>query len=166
MPTTYEPIATTTLGSAATEIVFSSIPATYTDLRLIVTGTHSVTTYLRFRFNGDTATNYSVVQLYGNGSGSASAGVLNSVTSLATGANVQQSTTIPYFISLDLFSYAGSNNKTSLCLVSNDLNGTGETAAVTGLYRSTVAITSLTIFPFSGNLNAGTIATLYGIQAA
>ena len=36
MPATYEPIATTTLGSAATNITFSSIPATYTDLRLVL----------------------------------------------------------------------------------------------------------------------------------
>jgi hypothetical protein len=32
MAKTYEPIATTTLGSAAASITFSSIPATYTDL--------------------------------------------------------------------------------------------------------------------------------------
>jgi hypothetical protein len=36
MATTYEPIATTTLGTAAAFITFSSIPATYTDLRLVV----------------------------------------------------------------------------------------------------------------------------------
>jgi hypothetical protein len=36
MPATYEPIATTTLGTAAAFITFSSIPATYTDLRLVI----------------------------------------------------------------------------------------------------------------------------------
>ena len=36
MATTYEPIATTTLGSAAASITFSSIAGTYTDLRLVL----------------------------------------------------------------------------------------------------------------------------------
>jgi hypothetical protein len=36
MATTYEKIATTTLGTAAATFTFSSIPATYTDLRLVV----------------------------------------------------------------------------------------------------------------------------------
>jgi hypothetical protein len=35
MPATYEPIATTTLGTAAATITFSSIPATYSDLMQI-----------------------------------------------------------------------------------------------------------------------------------
>jgi hypothetical protein len=36
MATTYEAIQTTTLGSAAALITFSSIPATYTDLILVL----------------------------------------------------------------------------------------------------------------------------------
>ena len=36
---TYEPIATQTLASAAASITFSSIAATYTDLRLVLTCT-------------------------------------------------------------------------------------------------------------------------------
>jgi hypothetical protein len=62
---TYEPIATTTLGTATSSFTFSSIPATYTDLRLVigwVSGTNP-----RIRFNSDTATSYSQTAMYGDG---------------------------------------------------------------------------------------------------
>ena len=38
MALTYEPIASTTLGSSASSISFNSISTAYTDLRLIVSG--------------------------------------------------------------------------------------------------------------------------------
>ena len=52
MPATYEPIATTTLGSAAASITFSSIAGTYTDLRLVMVGTTSASDWAFVRFNG------------------------------------------------------------------------------------------------------------------
>ena len=69
MATTYEAIQTTTLGSAAADITFSSIPATYTDLVLVYIGatvSNNINYYLRF--NGDTGTNYSYTYLSGTGS--------------------------------------------------------------------------------------------------
>ena len=73
MPATYEPIQTTTLGSAAASYTFSSIPSTYTDLKLVITGT-SVGAYadIDLRFNSDTATNYSWTALAGNGTAASS----------------------------------------------------------------------------------------------
>ena len=44
MPATYEPIATTTLGSAQATVTFSSIPGTYTDLVLITNSRSDSTT--------------------------------------------------------------------------------------------------------------------------
>ena len=44
-----------------------------------------------------------------------------------------------------------------------DLNGSGEVEMVCGLWRGAAAITSITVLPSSGNLNTGTIATLWGI---
>jgi len=73
MPATYEPIATTTLGSAAATITFSTIAATYTDLRLTLVFTTSVGgANVFFRFNGDTGTNYSYTSLEGSGSAASS----------------------------------------------------------------------------------------------
>lgn len=169
MPATYEPIATTTLGSAASTITFSSIPSTYTDLRLVLVATASSanTAYPRFRFNGDTGTNFSNTTLKANGTTAASDRD-TSQTSLILGPYnyVALSTTIPTFGSIDIFSYAGSTNKTCLTISNNDLNGSGEITARVGLWRSTSAITSIDILGNGGNFAAGTTATLYGIKAA
>ena len=80
MPTTYEPIATQTLGSAAATITFSSIPATYTDLRLVLVGTSTISANPKINFNSDTATNYSQTILSGNGSVANSARQTNGTT--------------------------------------------------------------------------------------
>jgi len=54
MPKTYEPIATTTLGSNQTTITFSSIPSTYTDLVIVSNMGTTTASYPFIRFNGDT----------------------------------------------------------------------------------------------------------------
>ena len=72
MPTTYEPIATTTLGSAQATITFSSIPSTYTDLVVVVSALDSNNATPQLQFNNDTATNYSNTSLNGNGTTAAS----------------------------------------------------------------------------------------------
>ena len=162
---TYEPIATTTLGSAASSITFSSIPATYSDLRLNIIPLVSTTGQdLYVQFNSDTGTNYSVTTLYGNGTSALSfAYTSNTYLRLTRGASV--SSTIPTFYTLDIFSYAGSTYKTSLGTRADDQNGSGSTAALVGLWRSTSAINTITIS--SGvNLASGSIATLYGIKSA
>ena len=165
MAATYEPIATTTLGSAAANITFSSIPATYTDLRVVVVATALVNSNTGFYFNGDTSALYSVTRISGDGTtpyGSQSSGDGRFVLGYAG----RVSTTIPAMITLDLFSYAGSTYKTGLCTLIDDENGSRGLDYVVGLYRSTTAITSVTFITPSGNVAAGSTATLYGIKAA
>ena len=72
MTATYEKIATTTLGSNQASVTFSSIPATYTDIVVIATGKTSTETTLYFRFNGDSGSNYSSTDIYGDGSAAGS----------------------------------------------------------------------------------------------
>jgi hypothetical protein len=72
MAPTYEPIATTTLGTAAASITFSSIPATYTDLRLVVVAKAVSASTLDVRFNNDSGTNYSKTEISGDGSSAVS----------------------------------------------------------------------------------------------
>lgn len=165
MATTYEPIATTTLGSAAASITFSSIAASWTDLRIIFTGSaSSANNNVNMRFNSDTGSNYSLTEMNGNGS-TASSYRATSQTSITANA-MGNSTTIPCTLTADIFSYAGSTFKTILVASAADMNGSGYVERVVGLWRSTSAINTVLLYPYSGYFNAGTTATLYGIKAA
>lgn len=165
MPTTYEKIATTTLSSAASSIDFNSIPATYTDLRIVFVGTMATSSYPWMRFNSDTGSNYSDTYMYGSGSTPVS-GRNNNITAWYMGAN-PLSTTIPSMQTMDIFSYAGSTYKTGLSTSSTDFSSSGMTDQIVSLWRSTSAITSIKIFSDGGyNIKAGSTATLYGILKA
>ena len=162
MASTYTPIATTTLGSAAT-ISFTSIPSTYTDLKLVITGTTTANGVPYIYFNGDNAsTTYSSTSLYGDGS-SAFSGKLNNDFAIefpnGTGSLVN-------LLTWDIFSYAGSTYKTVLANRSNDRNGSGYVESIVGMWRNTAAITSIGVTPTGTTFASGTTATLYGIKAA
>jgi hypothetical protein len=160
---TYIPIATQTLGSAASSITFSSIPNTYTDLRLVLTGTTASSTSITFQFNGDTGYNYGNIWSDGYET-SFDSNALSNGSYLAAASTINTSTTVPVMVSMDVFSYADSTNKTALLFAANDQNGSGEVDNIVGLWSSTSAITSIKIFTGGGaNLSTGTIATLWGI---
>lgn len=164
MPATYDSIATTTLGSATNTITFSSISGSYTDLRLVLTGVMATTVDSAYiRFNSDSGTNYSRTTLGGNGT-SASSGRASSQAQIYV-TNDDISTTNPTLIIIDIFSYAGSTNKTCLSTQSNDRNGAGNAHSQVGLWRSTSAITSIT-FTSGQNFAIGFTASLYGILKA
>lgn len=162
---TYEPIATTTLGSAAASITFSSIPSTYTDLRLVFTGTGTAVANAWGIFNGDTGTNYSGTILNGSGSAAASARYTTNAYIYFT-YYTNFPTTPPSMITMDIFSYAGSTYKTALYTLSQDYNGSGSVSVGVALWRSTAAINSVSIQAPSNTWATGTTATLYGIKAA
>jgi len=164
MPATYEPIATTTLGSATSTINFNSIPATYSDLRLVLAATNTASLDLNLTFNGDTGTNYSRTRINGNGSVAASAQNTSQTSIRANFFTMGASE--PYLLNLDVFSYAGSTNKTCLIANSEDRNGTGGVCRMVALWRNTAAITSITFTTSTSTFAAGTTATLFGIKAA
>lgn len=171
MPTTYEPIATTTLGSAASTITFSSIPGTYTDLRLVVVArgtTASTGVGINLRFNSDSATNYSRTYLFGDGTSADTGRSTGSTAISGTMPGSSVASGIFAMNTLDIFSYAGSTNKTSLMTISKDMNNGGSDYAwvQTNLWRSTSAITTVTLTTASGNFDTGTTATLFGILKA
>jgi hypothetical protein len=162
---TYEPIATTTLGSSTSTITFSSIPATYTDLRLIMVAQTATVVGGTLTVNGSTS-GYSRTSLNGNGS-AASSSATTSATGIPLGSGNGLATTADSawtMIELDFMSYAGSTYKTILHKWSNDKNGSGQSIVQVALWQSTSAITSIN-FAIIGMV-VGTTATLYGIKAA
>ena len=160
MAKTYEPIATNTLGSAVASVTFSSISSAYTDLVLIVAAKTGTAQSHSIQFNGDTATNYSDTYLYGDGTSAGSARDSGQTGIKAIGRiGTAISTTI-----INMFNYT---NATTYKTVTARGSDAGSLAIATvGLWRSTAAITSLTIAIGTGTYDVGSTFTLYGIKAA
>ncbi len=160
-------IASTTLSSASATISFTSIASSWTDLRLVLTGTtdSGASDYgINMIFNSDSTTVYSATEIYGSGSSAASSRVTaQAFISLISLYGIKS--TPPSLWTVDIFSYAGSTFKTALITGSSDYNGSGSVNNRVGLWRNTAAITSLTLSIPSGGINfgSGTTATLYGI---
>lgn len=169
MPTTYEPISTTTLSTATATVTFSSIPQTYTDLVLIVSGTMSAsgnTVYARL--NGDSGANYSQTYLGGTGSASFTGRSSNNTAGCGLGG-YQLGYTTNIFNIVANFQYY-SNTTSHKTVLSNFADSTipgGATETLINLWRNTSAITSIEVRPnTSHNFNSGSTFTLYGIKAA
>ena len=162
MPATYQPIASQTLGSNASSVTFSSIAADWTDLVLVAALQASSTVYTSLRFNGDTGNNYSSTYVFGNGSTASSSRQSNTSVIAGFGSN-NSGNPVPF--ALNVFNYANTNvYKTTL---STNANVGGDFGKTVGLWRSTAAITSLTLITSTANSwAAGSTFSLYGIKAA
>lgn len=173
MASTYEPIATTTLTGSASNVTFSSISASYTDLVVIANVLGNVgypTDYgIGLQVNGDTGTNYSDTRLFGNGSTLTSDRRTNATLIMDIQGAGYFSTTNPVNAIIHLMNYSNSTTyKTFLSRGNNATGNSGTGAAETcvGLWRSTSAITSVKVFAQAGNFGSGTVISLYGITAA
>lgn len=164
MPITYDNIATTTIGSATSSITFSSIPNTYTDLRIVLTLVAGATQYMQMDFNGDTSTNYAVTWIDSSGTA-----IANGRTTNANYIDLSQRTASSgsvTFYAIDILGYRGSTLKTCLQESNQDANGSGFVGRQVGLWRSTSAITTVRLFSGANIYGVGTVATLYGIKNA
>ena len=161
---TYTPIFTTTLSSTASSVTFSSIPSTYTDLILIASPVQSAD-YISLQFNGDTGTSYSITTVNGQGA-TAVSNRQTSVAKLRTGwyAYPSSSSLGNYIGIASIMNYA--NTTTYKTVLSRANNSAAGTEAIVGLWRSSAAITSMTVLSETGNIAIGSTFSLYGITAA
>jgi hypothetical protein len=159
MPTpTYKPLATVTLGSAASSVTFSSIPATYRDLIFIYNGTTAIDDGVGARFNGDTGSNYSQVRMFGNSGGAGSDSGTNTRI-VQTAGNTSLRTA---FVSQVMDYSATDKHKT--VLTRNNITDNNVTA-IAARWANTAAITSVTILSPGSTISSGSTIALYGIAS-
>lgn len=171
MPATYEPIASTTLGAAASTVTFSSIPGTYTDLVLVMSIRSTFSgniDYSLMRFNSDTANNYSYTFINGSGSiptSNRSSNVPYISDSTFAAANIASNVFTPAIINIQNYSNS-TTNKTTISRSSSTTTD-GQVSATVGLWRSTNAINriDLTCFQSGGQYATGSTFTLYVVKA-
>ena len=172
---TYALIDSQTLGFTTASVTFSSISSAYTDLVLVVNFRSASTGDTRCSVrvgNGsvDTGNNYSVTALVGSGT-TAYSGRDSTRSNFDSYISEAESTSSEF--SLNIFQFMDYSNTTTnktVLIRENTLNvGSGMnpgTAAVVGLYRSTVALNTIQVFDLTGrSIAAGSTFRLYGIQA-
>lgn len=170
MANTLKKIQTITVGSGgASSIEFTSIPQTYTDLKLVLSArsTTSDSTnpwkFATISFNGNTS-NRTTRFLSGNGSTASSASDTTIYTWVA-GHNA----TASVFGNAEIYipNYTSANNKSLSIDTVTENNATASYMNLqAGLWSNTAAITQVTITLDTGNFVQYTTATLYGISNA
>ena len=169
MAATYEPIATTTLGSNQTNITYSSISGSYTDLILVCQYASQINNYNFFiRFNSDSGNNYSDTILVGQSS--ATSYRLSNYNSILMTQFYGAGTTLnkPGLTIAHIMNYSNTTTNKTVLFKDNAITDAGAMQSGTGvgLWRNTAAINSITFGTNSGYLVTGTRATLYGILKA
>jgi len=173
MANTYIQIGSTvTVGAGgAANFQFTSIPSSYTDLKIIVSVRESAATSAGdvvgyMRFNADTGTtNYSARVVYGDGSAAAS--LTNSGGAFTINLS---SNTANTFASNEIYipNYAGSTAKSWSADMATENNATSAFASLyAGLWTGTAAITTITLSPRSTlSFAQYSTASLYGIKSS
>ena len=156
MPTaTYIALANLTLGSADAEVEFSSIPATYRDLVLVINAdTASSGNAGKIQINGDTTVgNYTSVRMVGSSGGA---------SSNTNGETIrwEVSAASNNLIIVNFMDYSATD-KHKTVLVRANANGAAVEASA-NRWANTNAITSFKVY-YGYNFSAGATFALYGI---
>jgi hypothetical protein len=170
-------LATVSLTTTASSIVFSDIPADYKHLQISGLSQTNRATFAidewKVTFNGVGGTSYSYHNLYGDGANpTASSGTSAAFINLipASTSSVMANTFGAAVV--DILDYSNTNKfKTLRALNGGDINGTiagygGNVGLTSGLFQSTNAVFSIEIVPKFGSLfNQHSQFALYGIKA-
>ena len=151
--TAWVAIGSITLDSTASSVTFSSIPADYRDLVLVIAGTSATSSDMEIRFNGDSGANYSSLYMLGNGSSTSSG--TGGTTSIGIG--LMNSTQTNALIQIMDYS-ATDKHKTVL----NRENNSSYVFAQAGRWANTAAITTVLVQKTSGTFDVNCTVSLYG----
>lgn len=167
MAITYVPIATQTLATAQTSVSFSSIPQTYTDLRLVMQTKNTLGVYLVYLYDPNfSAGIYSGTYLLTSGT-AATGGRYNADNYILPDKPYGSTSTGWSSYTVDFMNYSNTSvYKTALSRASISDGANAQVYLNGGLIRTTSAITGLTTIMGGGNFAAGSTFALYGIKAA
>ena len=164
LPSTLTPIATNTLASATASVTFSSIPQGYTDLVLVAVARRGIDNSGgagTVQFNSDSGSNYSTTYLYGT-SGAALSFRWSNQTSMFAFAAGDSENAVNI---LNIMNYANTTTYKTVISRIGWPNTNGRVVSSVNLWRSTSAITSITLGA-ANNITAGSTFTIYGVKAA
>jgi hypothetical protein len=172
MPNTMTLISSQILASPASSVTFSSIPTTYTDLKIVistrVTRATSASTIVMV-FNGSGGTAYSDKTLRGTGSAAESASSSSSADirdMIAPAANAAANVFSNQEIYILNYNSASQYKLVSIESVSEDNASASSSNLTSGIWNNNSAITSITFSEPNGGTNFATNSTfyLYGIK--
>jgi hypothetical protein len=165
MANTYTKIASVSVGVLGSATIdFTSIPATYTDLLVKISGREvtGIQLYFTMQING-VATNQATKEL--RGSGTAASSGTNTIATLDQNGS---GTTASVFGSADIYipNYASTTTYKAISIdsVSENNAAAAYMRLSAGLWSSNSAINQLTFYASSGNIAQYSTATLYGIS--
>jgi hypothetical protein len=172
MANTFIKIQTVTVGAGgASNMEFTSIPQTYTDLKIVLStrsNNAGASDAIKLTFNNSTS-GYSYRYVYGTGSAGASGNALSQSEGIVVTGNGATSTAnifgnievyIPNYTSANYKSYSNDG-------VYEDNTTLAYQYLLANIWANTAAITSIKLVPNSGTLfNQYTTATLYGIKSS
>lgn len=165
MTSTYEKIASGTATNQPT-ITLSSIPNTYSDLRVVFQGGQVTDTPVYLRFNNDSGTNYwtKTINAYNTS--------IDGQRANLTGSWIRSEGIVDSSLfgvtTWEIPNYAQSSNY-KVCQARGSHFGaspTGITYYTHTLWKSTAVIHTISIFNSTGNFVDGSTLTLYGMLRA
>jgi hypothetical protein len=167
----FESIATIDVGAGgASGVTFSSVPGTYKHLQVRsvsrTTRNDASVDGIYMRLNGDTSGNYSTHFIMGDGSTASVNGYANYSIMLGTflGADAQTAANVFTASIYDILDYANTNKyKTTRSSAGYDSNSVGGISLSSGSWRSTNAVTSITLLA-EGSFVQYSSFGLYGIK--
>jgi hypothetical protein len=165
-------LASTTVGAGGvSSVIFSNIPQSYTDLKIIISGRTSdgnTGTIANIKFNGST-TGYSSRYFHGRGDTTTGGTGSTSAGDIGRFPGVNSPVTNSLFSNTEIYvtNYSGNTYKPYSVDSSTEANQTiAYLIATSGLWSNSSAITSVEISSSAGTVSQYSTFTLYGIKNA
>lgn len=162
-------IAEVTLGAPAANVTFSAIPQTYKHLQIIFQASSDFGSVdsISMTFNGDAGGNYNTQFVYGNAS-TAAAAQANAADNILLGnlsGAGSSGDASPGNVSIPNYTGTAFNKGVNAHVGSSATSGNMFDMLCSGVWRSTAAITSISLFSINAaNFVAGSTFSLYGLS--